>query len=120
MGTKRNPGEFDCYAAALPDEPIFIMLARDELAPEKVRSWAHDYAMKCGIDPTPKQNRKINEAYSCADAMEKWRRENPGERRKNPRPPWSRRRHRDIGFSIFVGVVVLALLSAFIYRWFFV
>ena len=25
MGTKNEPGEFDCYAAAEPDEPMFII-----------------------------------------------------------------------------------------------
>lgn len=29
MGTKSNPTQFDCYANALPDEPMFILLARD-------------------------------------------------------------------------------------------
>lgn len=30
MGTKNNPGEFDCYANAAPDEPMFILLGRDQ------------------------------------------------------------------------------------------
>jgi len=76
MGTKNNPGEFDCYEEADPDEPMFVLLARDELAPEIVRLWAYNYSKKVGIDPKPEQNRKMNEAYSVADAMEKWRREN--------------------------------------------
>jgi hypothetical protein len=76
MGTKNNPGAYDCYENAEPDEPMFVLLARDELAPGSVREWAREYALKCGIDLTPPQNKKINEAYSCADAMDKWRREN--------------------------------------------
>jgi len=28
MATKKNPGEFDCYANAGPDEPMFVLLAR--------------------------------------------------------------------------------------------
>jgi hypothetical protein len=31
MGTKSNPGPFDCYAKAEPDEPMFVLLARDPL-----------------------------------------------------------------------------------------
>lgn len=31
MGTKNNPGAFDCYANAEPDEPMFVLLARDLL-----------------------------------------------------------------------------------------
>lgn len=40
MGTKNNPGAFDCYAAALPDEPLFVLLGRDPLAPALVELWA--------------------------------------------------------------------------------
>lgn len=40
MGTKNQPGKFDCYDNALPDEPIFILLARDPLAPFLVSAWS--------------------------------------------------------------------------------
>lgn len=40
MGTKNNPGKFDCYANAKPDEPLFVLLARDPLAPFLVSMWA--------------------------------------------------------------------------------
>jgi hypothetical protein len=40
MGTKNNPGAFDCYANAAPDEPMFILLARDKHAPTLVWLWA--------------------------------------------------------------------------------
>lgn len=40
MGTKDNPGKFDCYHAAKPDEPMFVLLARDPLAPFLVSIWA--------------------------------------------------------------------------------
>lgn len=40
MGSKTNPGKFDCYAAALPDEPMFVLLGRDPLAPFLVSIWA--------------------------------------------------------------------------------
>jgi len=76
MGTKNDPGEFDCYANAEPDEPMFILLARDLNAPNIVRQWAYDYAMKCGPDPTEKQHLKIEEALVCAENMTKWRKEN--------------------------------------------
>ena len=35
MGTKNNPGQFDCYRNAEPDEPMFVLLARDERAPQQ-------------------------------------------------------------------------------------
>ena len=40
MGTKNNPAAFDCYGNAEPDEPMFILLARDVTAPEIVEQWA--------------------------------------------------------------------------------
>lgn len=39
MGTKRNPGEFDCYAKAEPDEPLFILRGKDVSAPYLVEIW---------------------------------------------------------------------------------
>ncbi len=68
MATKNNPGEFDCYARAAPDEPMFILLGRDRHAPTLVRVWA---LLRCreGEDEA-----KVAEALACADAMEDWRR----------------------------------------------
>ena len=40
MGTKNNPGSFDCHASADPDEPLFMLLARDPLAPFLVSIWS--------------------------------------------------------------------------------
>jgi hypothetical protein len=40
MGTRANPGPHDCYAAAEPDEPLFVLLARDPVAYHLVRIWA--------------------------------------------------------------------------------
>lgn len=30
MGTKNQPGSFDCYANAKGDEPLFVLLGRDK------------------------------------------------------------------------------------------
>lgn len=40
MATKANPGKYDCYAKAEPDEPMFILLARDRHAATLVWLWA--------------------------------------------------------------------------------
>lgn len=40
MGTKSNPGKFDCYAHAGHDEPLFILLGRDRHAPALIWLWA--------------------------------------------------------------------------------
>lgn len=40
MGTKNNPGKFDCYAKAEPDEPMFTLLGRDPQAAHLVSVWS--------------------------------------------------------------------------------
>lgn len=70
MGTKNNPGQFDCYENAEPDEPMFVLLARDKHAPLLVRVWAELRELD-GEDAA-----KINEAHMCAGNMEQWRRDN--------------------------------------------
>lgn len=67
MGTKLKPGKFDCYANAEPDEPMFVLLARDPLAPILVRLWA-DLREHAAGNPS-----KVFEARTCAIDMEKWR-----------------------------------------------
>jgi len=77
MGTKNQPGEFDCYHNALPDEPMFILLARDISSPELVRAWAlnrHKQIIS-GQKPISDQS-MVDEAYKCADNMVEWRRKN--------------------------------------------
>lgn len=66
MGTKNKPGAFDCYANAEPDEPMFILLGRDPLAPETVLDWARRREATRG--PTS----KVEEARECAKAMMAW------------------------------------------------
>jgi hypothetical protein len=66
MGTKNNPGEFDCYAAAEPDEPMFYLLGRDRHAPTLVWLWAALRELD-GEDP-----RKVAEARACVVDMLRW------------------------------------------------
>ncbi len=68
MWTKEGPNKFDCYAAAHPQELMFILLGRDNLAPDLVRLWAAK-RRTAGEDPA-----KVAEALACADAMEAWQR----------------------------------------------
>src|SRR5689334_7475358 len=67
MGTKNNPGRYDCYANAEPDEPMFILLGRDARAPALVEEWAQLAELR-GDDPE-----KVAEARQCARAMRDWR-----------------------------------------------
>lgn len=77
MATKREPGEFDCYTAADPDEPIFVLLGRDPLAGDLVIEWARRRAVLASIhsDDAERDARKIAEARACGDAMRAWWRE---------------------------------------------
>ncbi len=67
MGTKKEPGQWDCYAAANPDEPIFVLLGRDKHAPDLIRRWAHERS-RAGENPL-----KVQEALNCAEAMDNYR-----------------------------------------------
>lgn len=69
MGTKNKPGNFDCYSKADPNEPMFILLARDPLAPGLVDDWALRREIS-GEDPA-----KVQEAYDCAETMRAWQTE---------------------------------------------
>lgn len=89
MGTKNNPGAYDCYANAEPDEPMFVLLARDETAEFFVKAWV---AIRCGdvftaktmmenasflrewVGGEPKEitDQKMVEAEQCAEAMRAW------------------------------------------------
>lgn len=64
MATKNNPGKFDCYANAEPDEPMFVLLGRDRHAGLLVRVWALIRHAE-GED-----EEKIDEALECATAMD--------------------------------------------------
>ena len=73
MGTKNNPAPFDCYENAEPDEPMFILLARDPSAPGTLEHWAHNRVERGKNDPDDPQ---ILEALECAENMRTWRRQN--------------------------------------------
>jgi hypothetical protein len=73
MGTKDKPAKFDCYAKAEPDEPMFVLLARDRTASDAVRRWARTRIAR-GLNETIDE--QISEALDCADAMDAWREKN--------------------------------------------
>lgn len=83
MGTKDNPGKFDCYTNALPDEPMFVLLARDPDFWWHVHKWAkrRQKAIQCGLRPQ-EDRAMVGEAEECAWAGQEWRRNNNGIWRK--------------------------------------
>ena len=66
MASKNNPGRFDCYSNAHPDEPMFVLLGRDPDAPLLVERWA-DIREANGEDAS-----KVAEARTCAASMRAW------------------------------------------------
>ncbi len=66
MGTKNNPGKFDCYANAEPDEPMFVLLGRDKIAWLFVYLWS---AMRHDMEGETDQ---AVEAKACAAAMRRY------------------------------------------------
>lgn len=66
-----NPNS--CINKADLDEPVFVLRANDELAPDIVRAWAVTYRSAKGPSITPEQQRKHDEALELAAAMEAWR-----------------------------------------------
>lgn len=73
MGTKNDPGNYNCHANAEPDEPIFTLRANDPLAPSLVQRWAHDYLANGG------KREKADEALKCASDMIAWKRKKTGQ-----------------------------------------
>jgi hypothetical protein len=87
MGTKQNPGAHDCYAKALPNEPMFVLLARDPDAPLRVEAWARARLIAINAGTRPESDRAmVDEAHLCAIQMRRWRADNDGRWRKPPAP----------------------------------
>lgn len=83
MFTKNRPGKFDCYANALPDEPMFVLLARDPSAPGLVLSWAEARKAEIRNGYRPASDHiMVEEARQCAEKMRIWRVCNDGIWRK--------------------------------------
>lgn len=75
MGTKNNPGKFDCYANAEPDEPMFVLLGRDPSAHLLVALWALMRSAE-GEDVA-----KLEEARDCSHALFRWADKRKGDER---------------------------------------
>lgn len=82
MGTKNNPGDWDCYANAEPDEPMFILLGRDRDASQAVKMWAFSRMQQIDLGIRPESDRaQVSEAMKCATEMEIWHRERENRRK---------------------------------------
>ncbi len=78
MGTRTselaNPDS--CFSKAAEDEPLFVLRANDELAPDSVREWAWAYRRSKRVKGEWHDERvqqKFSEALTLADAMQRWK-----------------------------------------------
>ena len=66
MAIKKEELKSGCISRAAADEPVFVLRAKDRLAPGVIRYWTQR-AANMGVSPA-----KIEEALDLAAAMEEW------------------------------------------------
>lgn len=72
MGTKNNPGKYDCYAKLEPDEPYFLLRGKDPIGWLIVKLWiAMRITMADDLIPAAYGD-KLNEAKDTAARMKEW------------------------------------------------
>lgn len=98
MGSKNNPGKFDCYKSLKPDEPHFVIKGKDVIGAELTELWAYvrggrllDFERtvsklrnitKDNLVSSSKVNfEKILEALSCSRDMSAYREQRAGRRK---------------------------------------
>lgn len=93
MGIKSTEIVDGCFARAMDDEPMFVLLGRDRRAPHAVREWATQRKADISLGLKPESDMiMVDEAFECADRMVAWREENDGKWRNglfagvDPRP----------------------------------
>jgi hypothetical protein len=90
MATKTAPGAYDCYHRALPDEPIFTLLARSPEFADTVAFFAGRRAQRVRASDAPISDLElVMEAQQCAADGEAWRVANDGAWRR-PANDWAR------------------------------
>ncbi|MDO8795384.1 MAG: hypothetical protein Q7J25_12265 [Vicinamibacterales bacterium] len=64
-----------CLGHSAPDEPVFILCARDVLAANHVREWADEVERKVHAlgELTARRQAKIASARALAKEMDEWR-----------------------------------------------
>jgi hypothetical protein len=79
MGTKKTELVDGCFAKAMEDEPMFVLLGRDAQAPQRVRDWATQRRADISMGKKPESDMAmVDDAFATADRMEAWREENDG------------------------------------------
>ena len=76
INTLETPGEFDALSSLRPDEPYFLLIGRDRLAPGLVLQWAdarRKLAIEEGGDGLEHDLRKCTEAEVIAWGMQEYK-----------------------------------------------
>lgn len=68
----RSKHDNPCFKKAADDEPIFVLRATDNLAPDTVRAWASSARCR-GVNL-----KKVKDALQVADEMEAWAKKHGG------------------------------------------
>ena len=97
MSNKSDPSQFDAYAKAEDDEPVFTLLARDPVAPPLIEAWAYlrsgqigaaEIAFKAAMDaathitPQTPGEAQIRSAFQVAEESRDWLRQKLVSRRR--------------------------------------
>ncbi len=70
MGTKNNPGAYDCYAKIKPDEPYFVLRGCDPDAVAAVKEWIDSRHKAIADGRRPAEDfAKLDEAWQCMRSM---------------------------------------------------
>lgn len=75
MSTKENPSPFDPYKKLLPNEPYFLIRAKDPDFEMNVRRWAGDRTLRINMNAWPdtqKERSKVSSALELARAGKEW------------------------------------------------
>lgn len=72
MSTKSDPGRFNCYQAAYPDETIFTILARDPAFPATVSFWKQE-RIRLGKNESEDDIDRLAAIDAEIEAARKWR-----------------------------------------------
>jgi hypothetical protein len=80
MGTRMTELRDGCFARAMDDEPMFVLLARDTRASQHVRDWATQRKADISMGKKPASDMvQVDDAFATADKMDAWRTEHDGE-----------------------------------------
>ena len=74
MGTKNNPGPYDCYAKLEADEPYFVLRGKDPIGWLIVKLWVRiRTTIALGAGSLPEEySAKLDEASATAEKMKQW------------------------------------------------